>query len=475
MPATKTFIYEEIVTRIAGMISDGTLSPGDKAPSLRRMSEKLGVSIASVMKAYTVLEEKGLLEALPQSGFYVSGMPQRDAMEYENPQTDPVRIEVTKGDLIASFAHTIENSPNRMFGCASPDPHHLPAEEMGKIIGSLARENREELINYQFPPGDERLRREIARRSIDWGCAISPRDLVITSGGLEAINFCLRLLCKPGDAVAIESPTYFGLLQAIENRNLQAIEIPTDPKTGVDLDVLEGLLERGIVKVCLFVPNFNNPLGSLMPEENKQRLAEMLERYDSMLVEDDIYGDVHFGKNRPRPVKAYDRSGRVMLCSGFSKTLSPGLRVGFMANERYVEGIKKLQFMTNVAVSTLPQQAIARFLTGGRYDRHLRRFRRALQADMNRYRDAVCNLFPKGTTMTCPKGGFLLWVALPEGKGGVTLYERALEHDISLAPGPMFTARKTIYQHHFRLNCAYPWSSCVERNLETLARLAHEL
>ncbi len=465
------FIYEQVAERIEAMIRDGALQAGDKAPSLRKMSKTLDVSLTSVMKAYAILEDQGFIEAWPQSGFYVKGLkatPQEPLCS--NPS--PVDMPVDKNSLISSFLENIQEPRNRWFGCATPDMSLLPSKKLGKLIAEASRDSRD-VLNYIFPPGDEELRRLISRRALDAQCSFSPNDVVITNGCLDALNLCLATVASPGDAIAIESPTYFGLLQAIENRGMRAVEIPTHPRTGVELDPLESVLKKGLVKACLFIPNFNNPLGSLMPDEKKQRLAEMAARYRVPIIEDNVYGELYFGTRRPRPLKAFDKGGVVLLCSSFSKSLSPGLRVGYVASECYAERIKELHFMSNLAAPSLSQRVTARFLASQGYDRHLRGLRNTLQCNINRTVNIIREHFPKGTCVTIPSGGFVLWIALPQPFDVLELYSRAAAHRLSFAPGPLFSARKA-YENCMRITCGYPWCEEMEEGLMTLGRLARE-
>lgn len=466
------FIYEQVAERIEVMIRDGVLQAGDKAPSLRKMSKTLDVSLTSVMKAYTLLEDQGLIQAMPQSGFYV-----RRAREWtEEPpcsNPSPEDLPVDHNRLIASFLENIQEPRNRWFSCATPDMSLLPSKKLGKLIAEASRDG-EDLLNYIFPPGDEHLRRLIARRATDTQCSFSPNDVVITNGCLDALNMCLATVASPGDAIAIESPTYFGLLQAIENRGMRAVEIPTHPRTGVELDPLESVLKKKAVKACLFVTNFNNPLGSMIPDEKKQRLAEMLVRYQIPLIEDNVYGELYFGTEPPKPVKAFDKDGLVLLCSSYSKSLSPGLRLGYVASERYAEAIKELHFMTNLAAPSLSQRVVSRFLENQGYDRHLRGLRKTLQANINRTTHIIRDCFPKGTRVTTPLGGFVLWVALPEDIDALELYARAATHRLSFAPGPLFSARRD-YRNCMRITCGYPWSPELEAGLVKLGGLACDL
>lgn len=467
----KVFKYEAIADKIGNLIHEGSLRPGERVPSLRKVSQKLGVSLTSTMRAYHILEGRGLIEALPKSGFFVKASRQGWPAELEPPRSTPSRCFVNKGQIIATLLETLVDPSKIYFGCAAPHPSLLPIGQLKTRIGSLARQAGEAAFQYEFPPGAEALRRQLAIRSIDWHCSFSPGDLVITTGTTDALNLSLRAIARPGDAVAIESPTYFGVLQTIENLQLRAIPVATHPRDGLDLDMLETLLKRGEVKGCLLMPNFNNPLGSLMPEAGKRRLVSLAARYQTPIIEDDIYGDVYHQDPRPRPLKAFDRDEWVLLCSGFSKTLAPGLRVGWVASERYKETIKQLQFMSTLASVTITQLAVADFLESGQYDRHLQRFRKTIRQQIGIFSAAISDFFPTGTKMSRPRGGFVLWIALPEGVDSLALYQRAMAENISFVPGPLFSPGNE-FSNFIRINCGLPWSDVVEEKLALLGRLS---
>jgi DNA-binding transcriptional MocR family regulator len=325
-------------------------------------------------------------------------------------------------------------------------------------------------------PGSPALRAAIAMRSLQAGCAFSPDDLVLTLGCQEGLNLCLRAVCEPGDTVALESPTYYGALQAIEGLGLRALEVPTHPRDGIVLEALEDLLEREPIKACLLMPCFSNPLGSRMPDENKRRLVEMLRARAVPLIEDDIWADTSFDVPRPKAVKAFDSDGWVMLCSSFSKTLSPGYRIGWVAPGRWRKRVEYLKLVSSIANPTLPALALAEFLRRGGYDHHLRRARRFFAEGIECGLTAIARFFPEGTRMTQPRGGHMLWVELPPAVDALELFEAALRVGISIAPGQLFSSRLGCrkFAHFVRLNCAYHAPEIVEKALRELGHLVAE-
>jgi DNA-binding transcriptional MocR family regulator len=354
-----------------------------------------------------------------------------------------------------------------------PNPALLPVHRLTRILGAVSRSAGARGLAYESPRGAPELRGQIAQRMLDAGCALTPDDVLITDGCTEALGLALRVVCEPGDTVAIESPAYFGLLEILRSLGLRALPLPSHPETGVHLDTLRFALSQMPIKACLLQTTFSNPLGSSMPDEAKEALVALLAEREVPLVEDDIYGDLSFRAGRPCAAKAFDRSGGVILCSSFSKTVSPGYRIGWIAAGRYQPAVERLKMVNTLASATLPQLALAEFLARGGYDHHLRRMRREYAQNRTCMVQAVNQYFPTGTRTSQPEGGQVLWVELPQAVDAMALAERALAHDIALAPGPMFSASGE-YGHHVRLNFA-TWSPRVEHALLTLGRLAAEL
>jgi DNA-binding transcriptional MocR family regulator len=459
-----------VADKVTHLIEAGTLGPGQKIPSVRKLSRQLKVSISTVLQAYRLLEDGGRIEAKPQSGYYVRARFWRRSAEPEMSRPALQTTDVAIGEMAARVLQEGRQPGVIGLGAALQGPDVLPIRQLNRIAAAIGRRSPNAGASYDVPPGNEMLRVQIARRALDAGCAISPDDIVTTCGTQEALGLCLRAICKPGDAVAIESPTFYGLLQLIEVLGLKAVEIPTDPRTGVCLDALAHALDTTRIAACLFVNNFNNPLGSCVPDEAKRKLVQMLAARDIPLIEDEIYGDLGFGPARPKSAKAFDEHGLVLVCASFSKTLAPGYRVGWCVPGRYKSQVERIKLFTNIATGTLPQMAIAEFLATGGYDHHLRRMRKVFQEQIARMSDAICEYFPAGTKLTRPAGGFVLWVELDERIDTLRLHELALEERISIAPGPIFSATGK-YRNFMRLNCEHAWSDTIQRAVETLGRI----
>jgi DNA-binding transcriptional MocR family regulator len=462
--------YSQVANHIATLVAKNILRPGDRVPSVRKLSQQQRVSIATVLQAYRELENKGLIEARPQSGYYVRArlLPLPPEPEISKPKCSATKV--TVGELAIQVVQAQRDPKLVHLGAAVPSPELFPIQQLNRAMTSIGRRSSSLGSTYDAPPGLPILRTQIARRAMNQGWTLSPDEIVTTCGGQEAINLCLRAVAKPGDTIAIESPTYYGILQIIESLGMRALEIPTHPREGVSLEALSYALDNHPIKACLFILSFNNPLGSCMSEANKQRLVDLLAKREVPLIEDDIYGDLSFDGERPLPAKAFDKKGLVLLCDSFSKTLAPGYRVGWTSPGRFQCQVEQLKFTSTIATGTLPQCAIADFLANGGYEHHLRKVRRHYAESVRLITNAISKYFPKGTKVTRPAGGFVLWVELPPAIDSLELYRRALAAQISIAPGPIFSPKQK-FQNFIRLNCGNLWSDTIEAALIKLGQL----
>ncbi|MBL7847494.1 MAG: PLP-dependent aminotransferase family protein [Cyclobacteriaceae bacterium] len=472
-PATSDHLYQSVADRIEQLIEKRALKVGDKLLSVRSLSKEQGISLSTAFQAYYHLESKGLVEARPQSGYYVKFSPSHTL---DVPLCcDPAEkaVPVTIDEMISSVYNDLRSDKLLNFALGAPAPDLLPAAKLNKAVAQVLRTAPDSCLNYEHVQGNVELRKQIARQSFNWGGTLGGDDIVVTAGCMEALSLTLKAITRPGDAVAIESPTYFGIFQVMESLGLKVVEIPTDPVSGIDLDQLERAIRRFSIKACLFVCNFNNPIGSCLPEEKKKQLVELLTRKNIPLIEDDIYGELYFGKTRPRTCKVYDTEGLVIQCGSFSKSLAPGYRIGWVIPGRYKDQIIRLKRMNNVSTNTLAQSAIALFLANGRYELHLRHLRRALHTQSLRYTEAISRYFPEDTRMTRPQGGFALWLELGRGTDTYLLHKKALKHGIGIAPGQIFSSQGK-FRNCFRLSFGLPWSSRVDHGLKTLGELARK-
>lgn len=463
-------LYEKVAAKIRSMIDNGTYRSGDRIPSIRALSQQMQVSANTVMDAYAYLENLGMVEARPQSGFYVcpllSEQKTRGVREqdYSPPNT------VTLGDIQLQVMRNLSDGSLVPLGRGIPNPDLLPVDKLNRMLAVETRRFRIQSVSYSGGKGVKKLRAQIARRSISSGCSLAPEDIVITSGCVEAVTLALLATCSPGDTVAIASPVYYTFLNSIQWMGLKVLEIPSSPEEGMNLDVLGYAIKNTPIRACIVIANFNNPLGSLMPDEKKRELVALLAKHDIPLIEDDVYGDLYYGPVRPSSTKAYDEKGLVLYCSSFSKTLAPGYRVGWIAAGKFQQQVEDVKALMNIATATPTQLAVAEFLANGGYDHHLRTVRRVYARQIGHVREAIGRHFPQGTRVTRPEGGFVLWVEMPEEVDALRLHQEALRGGISIAPGTVFTTGEK-YGNCIRINSAF-WSERIEQAIETLGGMA---
>ena len=463
-------LYERLARDLEGLIRDGTLRTGARAPSIRKLCRERATSPASVMRAYELLEARGLLEARARSGFFVTGPV---APVPKAPRSHrPGHVDVS--ELVFQILEATRQRECVPLGSAFPSPELFPLNQLGRHLAYVGQRIDPWSTVEHLPPGSLALRTQIAQRYRLMGAEVSPEEIIITAGALEALNLALQAVTAPNDIVAIESPSFYGCLQAIEGAGRRVIEIPTDPERGVDLDVLERTLSRVPVKACWFMTTFHNPLGATLPAASKERLVRMLATRDIPLIEDNVYAELYFERERPRITKVWDRAGLVLDCGSFAKSLAPGYRLGWIAAGRFAATVRKRKITTSLATSMPIQAAISRYLETGVYDRHLGKLRRTFAQQQGLLICALERSFPRGCAWSRPTGGYQLWVQLPAGASALELQARALEHDISLAPGPIFSARRE-FPGAIRLNYGHPWTTRSEAAIVTIGELIKEL
>jgi len=468
--------YEQVAEGVADSIRNGTLRPGDRLPSVRQHSAEQAISPATVFQAYYLLEARGLIEARPRSGYYVSRLPMlpRGGDEPGTAAPQPGSSEVEISELVFEVLASVRRGGVVPLGSAFPAVSLFPLDRLARSVARGMRRLDPQRIVADLSPGNDQLRRQIGLRYLLNGRAVEADEIVLTNGALEGLNLCLQAVTRPGDLVAVESPCFYGALQAIERLNLRAVEVATHPRTGVDLDSLAAVLAQHPVKACWFMTNFQNPLGCTLPDEHKRRLVALLAQHDVPLIEDDVYGELHHGQRRPPPAKAFDLDGRVMHCSSFSKCLAPGYRIGWVAAGRHARTIERIKLMSSLSAAVPSQEALADYLQQGGFDRHLRRLRQHLAQAQARALRLVQRHFPAGTRVTRPDGGNFLWLELPPAVDALALHRLALSQGIGLAPGALFSADRR-FTHHLRLNIGHADAPGFDTALRQVGQLTAQV
>lgn len=462
-------LYQTLADDIASRIQQGLMRPGERLPSVRQWCVQRGLSQATVLKALAQLVDEGWVESRPRSGHFVRAASARLPLSPPPPPQRAGRA-VAVSDLVFDILAATRDRSLLPLGSAFPSPTLFPLPALATSLARAARRLDPWMTVADLPPGSWALRREIAKRYLANGVRLDPDEIIITAGAMEALNLSLQAVAPPGSLVAVESPCFYGALQAIERLGLRAVEVPTHPVEGIDLEALATILARHPVRACWFMPSFQNPLGSLMPPARRAALMALLAEHDLPLIEDDVYAELYFDRHAPAACKRLDDGGRVLHCGSFSKALAPGYRVGWVAAGRHADALLRLKASTSLATSIPVQEGIADYLARGVWDLHLRRLRRTLETQRDQLLDAIRCHFPADTAVTVPSGGYFLWARLPPSVDSLRLQRAAAEHGIGLSPGPMFSAHRG-FRHCLRLNYGHPWSPSLAAGLATLGRL----
>ncbi|MBB6107846.1 transcriptional regulator, GntR family [Mucilaginibacter lappiensis] len=466
---SKEFLYNQIANSLAGQIKSGVFKPGDRLPSVRNLCQEHGIGSNTAKRVFMELEAQSLVDTKPQSGYYVKRRSYRELPLPEVSRPTIVAREYEPNKLLSMVYSNMGRNDLTLFSIAAPSGALLPLAKLKKEIANANSSLIGGGTEYELVQGNVNLRRMVAVRSLGWGGNLSEDDIITTGGGMQALSFCLMAIGKPGDTIAIESPCYPGILQLVTSLNYKVIELPTHPVTGVEIEGLKRVIDD--IDICLLIPNFNTPLGCCMPDENKKEIVSLLSRHNIPLIEDDVYGDLYFGSQRPKCCKAFDTEGNIIWCSSVSKTLAPGYRVGWIAPGKYKDEIMRMKLVHAISSTTIVQEAVANFIKTGKYESHLRQFRRTLESNCTNYIDAISEFFPKGTKISRPQGGLTMWVELDENIDTIKLYDLLIKQGISIAPGRMFSLQEQ-FHNCLRLCIGLPWSNDLKLKLKQIGSLA---
>jgi DNA-binding transcriptional MocR family regulator len=467
------FLYNQLAGKLERNILDGVLKTGEKLLSVRALSKEQGVSLSTAFKAYTELEIKGLVEARPKSGYYVS---KRKIRPVPSAGTLEARIpkEASVDDIVAMVYGNLNAEGLIRLSVAVPSAELLPLKKLSKTLTECIRESADACTGYEDVQGNARLRKQIARYAFNWGGNVNDKDVVTTQGCMEALVFCVKAVTEPGDTIAIETPTYFGIFNVMKSLGLKVLEIPAHPEEGISIDYLRHAMESIQIKACLFVTNFTNPLGCSLSDEKKKQLVELLAEKEIPLIEDDIYGELHFGNVRPRTCKSFDKKGLVLLCSSVSKSLAPGYRVGWCIPGKFKDKVINIKVMHTVSSATPNQAAVGLFFETGRYDLHMRNLRKILHTQSLLYTRAISEYFPASTKVSQPRGGYVLWLELEPQIDAFALFKLGLKYNISITPGHIFSTDAR-FTNYIRICFGTPLNKEIELAIKTLGGLAKEM
>ncbi|WP_414648770.1 PLP-dependent aminotransferase family protein [Collimonas sp.] len=477
--STQQLLYRRLAEHYLAAIQALALGPGDRMPSVRDLMRQHQVSLSTALQTLRYLEQEGWLEARPRSGYFVRQARRLALPDEPNLSTTPALMSAQYAGIHERVSEIIaqgrSNTVTLDLSSASCAPELYAVEALKNAAIRTLRQRPEVLTSMMSHSGNQAFRQVLAKRSLAIGIKIAPEQVIVTHGCIEAINLALRAVAQAGDTIAVESPTYYGLLQVLESLGMRALEIPTSQRTGISIEALQLALQTyDNIKAVVAVPNLQNPLGSIMPDSHKARLVALCEQHGMALIEDDSYSDLVPETTSSTALKAWDRSGNVIYCASLNKVLAPGMRLGWMVGGRWQARLEMLKFAHTRANEEWAQIAAADFMASTAYDRHLRRLREALRVQRARTAEAIAIHFPAGTRVSLPAGGALLWLELPQQLSSKAVFEAALVEGIKLAPGLMFSNSKR-FDHFLRLCCGQPFSPQIERGIQRLGAIVGEL
>jgi len=464
-------LYAEIAQGMARMIDEQVFKSGQRLPSVRDVAAQNGVSISTAVQAFHWLEERNLVTARPKSGYYVEPRHKGPALPaVSRPPRHSLEVDrQSRSELIVT--PTVQGQGVSFGGACPKDPAFFDEERVRVAVNRAARMHRASLVEFSDSPGTQALREAVSRRALHLGCQLHPDNLVITASCIHAVGMCLRAVTRPGDVVALESPTHFGFLDLLESLNLRALEIPTHPKDGLSLPALQLALDTQPVKAVLSVPTLSNPLGAVMRHADKKALVQLLTQRQVPLIEDVVFNDLLASDERRKAAKAFDTEGWVMVCGSFSKTLAPGIRLGWVEAGRWKDTVARLKRVQGIATNAVLEHALADLLTQGGYEARMRRLSAFMQERLEEARAIISDSFPRGTRVSHPPSGYTLWVELPPQHDTMRLFEQCRAEGISFGPGALFTATDR-FSHCLRLSFAGTWGDVERRALGRIGELA---
>lgn len=468
-----TPLYRQLANHYLDAIRSGTLKTGERFPSIRLMMEKHAVSLSTAVQVCRELEDCGVLEARPRSGNYIR---QPDTLPKPVPIAPPPPLDtgvyVGIHEQVSSVLKASQRATIKVnFASAFCAPELYPLKTLQDHMIKALRHNPHLLGAAGSTCGNSTLRNILARRAVTTKANLPAEKIVITNGATEAINLALRAVTQPGDTVAVESPTFYGLLQILESLNLRVLEVPATSHVGINLFALEQLLqgpER--IQALIVIPNLQNPLGSIMPDANKARLVQLCAEHATVLIEDDTYGDLVDTEQPLSTLKHWDHTDNVIYCASLNKTLAPGIRLGWISAGKWHDRVEMLKHTQTRGCEALSQLAVSAFMKTPSYERYLRRLRKILTQQRQQMSAAIIRYFPAGTCVTNPQGGTLLWVELPRPHSSMAFFHEALKAGIQISPGDIFSNAQR-FDHFVRIGCGAPYSPQIEEALATLGQL----
>ncbi|WP_175833512.1 PLP-dependent aminotransferase family protein [Burkholderia cenocepacia] len=433
-PAPSRTRVETVMDTLRARIASRALMPGARVPSIRMMADALGVSKSTVVDAYERLASEGVLVARRGSGFYVSGHAPPLALAELGPRLD------RELDPLWLSRQSLEAAPTSVKpGCGWLPSSWLPDESLRRALRAVSRDEADALTDYATPLGLPALRQQLAWRLAQHGVHAEPAQIMLTDGGTHALDLVCRLLLEPGDTVVLDDPCYFNFQALLRAHRARIVSVPFTPN-GPDLVRFEQVLAEHRPRLYITNAALHNPTGATLAPPVAHRLLTLAAEHGLLIVEDDIFADF---ESTPAPrLAAFDGLSRVVSIGSFSKTLSAAIRCGYIAaRPEWIDALVDLKLATSFGNAQIGANVVHRLLIDGTYRRHLDSLRARLADAMG---ETIRRLARAGLAIwTEPRGGLFVWAELPDGLDAARVARHALDHDVVLAPGNVFSASRS--------------------------------
>lgn len=468
------FKYETIIDYITNAIDDGLIDYGGKLPSLRLVSKKFDCAISVVMQAYNQMERYGLIYSVEKSGFYAS-IPSNNPTPTSKYEYYSLKKEEARPlSFIGNIVEASNDKSITPLGAGIPAESLLPVNALKQSITRTLKENPGILQSYSDEAGDLNLRIEICKILLNRKITVRPEDILITNGCIEAISLSIQIISHPGDTIVVESPLFIGTIQLLKELKRNIIMIPTSPDTGIDLVSLEKILKKEDVKGVILSAAFQNPLGFVMPLENRKEIIEITNTFNVPIIEDDLYSDCSHNNVVERPIKSFDKYNNVLYCSSFSKTISSGIRIGWLIGGNYHTKCKNLKVSETLGGNPLLQRSLADFLSRNAYDKHVRKLQKSIAKQAAEMKVLLEKYLPKNSAISTPKGGLFFWIELDKNIDTLEIYKKCLEHRISIVPGQAFSSGER-FKSCLRVSFGNPITAEIETAIIELGKIISSL
>lgn len=467
-------LYESLAQSFIDDIVSERLPVGSRLPALRQLAQQQGVSLTTAGKAYGYLEDRGWIYVRPQAGYFVANRSQIAEFPAlsSHPLTprDPSRFAPKKGydSGLTGFAP---------LGTSLLAPALLPETDLTRTIKRVTKRASQSMFSYPDAQGLGSLRQALAVHFRDNHFPFNADELVITNSSLDSVRIALECLTEPQDAIAVCSPCFSGLLDLLATLKRKIIEIPVT-HAGIDIETLETCFAQQKVSAALLSTTHLNPLGITLPAEQKQAIAHLAAKYQLPIIEDDVYFELSHQKDQPLPAKYWDKEGYILWCSSISKTLAPGLRLGWCLPGRYFDKFYSHHSYTSMGINSLVQACIAEFILCGDYRNHINKIRPILQSQVHQYRQFLAGHLPTSAQISAPQGGLVLWVRIPDLDTN-QLADKAQKIGVDIRRGSCFSTHPD-YNDCLRINCGWPLylevdGDSAQAQLQRLCQLIKDL